>query len=208
MLSTKYHIASVMAIFFALGLGILIGGTLGQKWMTDAEHNVVNMLMEKVETQSTLNQELQKQVGSLQLMYKQMNPIFHRKKILWVRPENVETPLLSFMLQAVGAERIEEYTLRKETAEALSHKFKSEGWPDIILTSDEATRSAVSNELMATGNHAVAEYYPVVIDVSKHYPDLNDPEGLVNFMMYLRQLTEAEASQRATIDYDRDPSVE
>jgi hypothetical protein len=207
-LSTKYHIASVMAIFFALGLGILIGGTLGQKWMNEAEHNVVDMLMEKVEEQATLNRELQKQMGSLQLMYRQIDPILQRKKILWVRPETEKNNMLSFMLQAVGAEWIEEYTVRKNEEHSLKQMFTLGAWPDIILTSDESTKSKISNELMTSAGESPPDRFPVVIDVSKHYPDLNDPEALVHFMMYLRQITESEAEQRATVDYYSDPGVE
>ena len=205
MLSARYHIASIVAIFLALGVGILIGGTLGQKWMVEAEHQVVGMLMAVIDKQAAINRELKSQIGSLQLMYRQIDPILERKKILWVRPENdAKKPMLTFMLQAVGAEWIEE-VVDANGLKALLDKLSADGWPDMILTSDPITGRMVQNALL-TDERSAGRDHPLVIDISTLYPDLNDPEALVNFMMYLRQITASEAEQHAY--HDRYPGLE
>jgi hypothetical protein len=205
LLSARYHIASIVAIFLALGVGILIGGTLGQKWMVEAEHQVVGMLMAEIDKQAAINRELKSQIGSLQLMYRQIDPILERKKILWVRPENdAKKPMLTFMLQAVGAEWIEE-VVDANGLKALLDKLSADGWPDMILTSDPNTGRMVQNALLADERSA-GRGHPLVIDISALYPDLNDPEALVNFMMYLRQITVSEEEQHAY--HDRYPGLE
>ena len=208
MLSARYHIASIVAIFLALGIGILIGGSLGQKWMNEAEHNVVELLMAEVKRQTELNKELQNQVGSLQLMYRQIDSTLQRKKILWVQPEyDSKHTLLSFMLQAVGAEWIEETATSSETVQSLSAKLFRNGWPDIILTSDTKTGSMI-REALVSGSRPLPDKLPLIIDISRYYPDPHDPEALVNFMMYLRHITVSEAQQYGESHQHRHPGME
>jgi uncharacterized membrane protein YciS (DUF1049 family) len=57
MLSGKYHMGSLIAIFFALGIGILIGGSLGQKWMFQTEQHTLRILMDKYEGKLEENQK-------------------------------------------------------------------------------------------------------------------------------------------------------
>ena len=207
MLSARYHIASITAIFLALGVGILIGGTLGQKWMIEAEHQVVGMLLAEIDKQAALNRELESRLGSLQLMYRYLDPTLERKKIVWVRPENgAESPLLTFLLQAAGAERIEEAAVGAGGVPALMDKLAAGGWPDLILTADPDTDRLVREALLAGGRAADAGQRPRVVELSRLIPDLNDPQALVDLLRYLRQITVAEAEGHA--NDDRDPGLE
>lgn len=196
MLTARYHTASIMALFFALGIGIFIGGTLGQTWVRNTEDRVVDMLLDKYERQVAINQELQKQIGSLQLIYREIDPALKHKKILWIRPEHAKNELLSFIFQTVGAEWAEQ-TMDGDKP-AVGWKRDAMFVPDIILISSGESDRQVMEELRKLQAEADSPS-PVVVDVSAFAGSLHEPEGLADLMKYLKRLAEGAASH-ATAD--------
>ncbi|MGI6125561.1 MAG: copper transporter [Planifilum sp.] len=66
MLSTRYHLSTIVAIFFALGIGILLGGSLGQQWLSDRQQALVERLEKRYEEVQERSHQLEKRVGTLQ----------------------------------------------------------------------------------------------------------------------------------------------
>lgn len=195
MLSTRYHIASIMAVFLALGVGILIGGTLGQKWMHEAEDSVVKMLMNKYDQQLSVNQELKKQLGSLQLIYRQLDPILQNKKILWIRPDDASNEMIAFIFKAAGADWRE---INPEPVTAAVSNSSSV--PDIILISNVETHELLLNEMQRLQENGDASV-PMVLDVSAQFSNLDEPEEVVNFIFHLKQLTEGDNHAATDFNY-------
>lgn len=208
MLSTRYHIASIMGIFFALGVGILIGGTLGQRWMHEAENHVVDKLMRKYEAQLAINQDLEKRLGSLQMMYKASTPLLHQRKVWWIRPDEHKNEMLGFVFRAAGAEWVEKNS-------DMSAAFANAGeiddpeiqsLPDIILLSNSEAKQHWIDEMQFRQSVAKSSF-PVVIDLDSRFTELNKPEQLVDFVLYLKRLMEGEEASAAT-HFDRDSRME
>lgn len=104
LLSGKYHMGSLVAIFFALGIGILIGGSLGQQWMFQTEQHTLSVLMEKYENQMEENQKLHKDVSSLQLIQQTVVPMIEDKRIVWIRPQSLQNDILAKMMISAGVD--------------------------------------------------------------------------------------------------------
>jgi len=66
MLSTRYHLSTIVAIFFALGIGILLGGSLGQQWLSGRQQALVERLEKRYEEVQTRSHQLEKRIGTLQ----------------------------------------------------------------------------------------------------------------------------------------------
>lgn len=114
--SGKYHTGSIVAIFFALGVGILIGGTLGQQWMFQTEQQTVGLLMDKYERQIVENRQLQENAAELQLKQRSYAAVFQDKYILWARPSEADNAFMPQMMAAAGAEWTETWLRRPSEA--------------------------------------------------------------------------------------------
>src|SRR5690606_17925198 len=148
------------------------------KWMHEAENSVVNMLMTKYENQLVVNQELEKRIGSLQMITKQSDPVLNRKKIWWIRPEEAKNEMMSFVFRAAGAEWTEKSMDKAKPV--FGTEGDASGTPDIILISNaelhagllEAAKSWQGTEQSAA---------PVIVDIGARFTDMSSPEGIVEF---------------------------
>lgn len=66
MLTTRYHLSTIVAIFFALGIGILLGGSLGQQWLSERQQALVDRLEKRYEEVQDRSHQLEKRIGVLQ----------------------------------------------------------------------------------------------------------------------------------------------
>jgi hypothetical protein len=199
LLSGKYHMGSLVAIFFALGIGILIGGTLGQQWMFQTEQHTLSVLMDKYEGQMKENQKLQKHIGSLQLMQRTLVPIFEHKRILWVKPPSVNNEMLAEMMKSAGAEWVEteaDIWINSVTGSANMDKKRL---PDMIVISDPQA-AILFHEDMQTKELLPEEEYPQVIDVSAEPLTLNEPQQVIDFIIRLRGKLKEELDGHAIKD--------
>lgn len=179
---------SIVAIFFALGIGILIGGTLGQQWMFQTEQHTVSLLMDKYEGQLKENHKLQKHLGSLQLMQRTLAPIFENKRILWIKPPLVENEMLAQMMNSAGAVWTETETdswiKRVENSDVMGDKP-----PDMIVISDPKAAQLFNTAMQEKElPQPLVTAYPQVVDVSAEQLALNEPEQIVDFIIYLKQM--------------------
>lgn len=196
MLTSKYHIASLIAIFIALGIGILLGGTLGQQWMHETERNLVKILVEKYDRQVSLNQLQQKQIVSLQMMNQSTEPILEHKKIVWIRPSTVKNEMLEVVMKSAGADWTEQNADALEAFWAAETDSGSEPPPDIIVVSDPQAAEAVANWYgNDNGEHSAHGSAPKVIDVSANKRQLTEPKQIVDFILYLKKIIREESHE-------------
>ncbi|GED66561.1 hypothetical protein BRE01_02630 [Brevibacillus reuszeri] len=67
MIHFRYHLISLAAVFIALGVGILLGGTAGHNWFTWGEKEVLANMSAKYDRALKSNQELKQQMNRLHL---------------------------------------------------------------------------------------------------------------------------------------------
>lgn len=201
MLSTRYHIATIIAIFLSLGIGIVIGGTLGQRWTIQAENSIVHMLTDRYEMLLAENQVMKKQIGSLELLTKTIAPSVQNKVVWWLKGPGQEEPSLALVLHAAGIRWIE-----KDAMESLQPR-PGEPPPDYILVTDPIVKYQVEERLKGLGvesgssdpeTHRGSDKVPLLIDISDRAEQLNEPDKLVEFMLYMKQLVEEDATYAPT----------
>ncbi|GFR36802.1 hypothetical protein PRECH8_00980 [Insulibacter thermoxylanivorax] len=204
MLSARYHIATIIAIFLSLGVGIVIGGTLGQKWAVQAENSIVEMLTNRYEMMLAENQAMKKQLGSLELFLKTVSPASQSKLVWWYRTPHPHEDLLVMVLNAAGVEWVE-----KQITEEIRPALKlGERQPDYVLVTDPAVKQLIEEQLLQAFAGS-AEGSPQLIDATEHAAQLTDPNKIVEFMLYMKQLVEEEAYAAAQSRYLSDhPGME
>lgn len=67
MIPFRYHLLSLAAVFFALGVGILLGGTAGHSWFAWGEREVLAKMEAKYDRAVKSNNELRQQMNRLLL---------------------------------------------------------------------------------------------------------------------------------------------
>ncbi|WP_169713540.1 copper transporter [Paludifilum halophilum] len=70
MLSNRYHLITIVAVFFSLGTGILLGGTLGRPWLQEHQRSLVYRMEQRYDEARQANLQLEKKIESLE---KQLN---------------------------------------------------------------------------------------------------------------------------------------
>ncbi|MGG1663925.1 copper transporter [Brevibacillus sp. NRS-1366] len=65
MIHFRYHLISLAAVFVALGVGILLGGTAGHNWFSLGEKEVLANMSAKYDRALKSNQELKQQMNRL-----------------------------------------------------------------------------------------------------------------------------------------------
>lgn len=69
MISTRYHLFTVISIFLALGIGILLGGSLGQQWLSEKQQTLMDQLERHYDKQLAENRKLSADIKKLHQAY-------------------------------------------------------------------------------------------------------------------------------------------
>ncbi|WP_134683196.1 copper transporter [Brevibacillus migulae] len=118
MIHIRYHLMTIAAIFFALGAGIILGGTAGQAWFADTEKEFLSSMEAKYDKALKSNNELKQQLNQLIVQVERSNEeVIHlmavryaedlqgEKVLVWHTPET-QIDLVKRILQTVGVEMI------------------------------------------------------------------------------------------------------
>lgn len=73
MIHFRYHLISLTAVFFALGVGIFLGGTAGQSWFAMGEKEVLTKMEAKYDRALKSNNELRQKMNRLLLEVERSN---------------------------------------------------------------------------------------------------------------------------------------
>lgn len=114
MITNRYYIATIIAIFLSLSLGILIGGTLGQQWLNDSQQKLIDHYEQKALDLGKTNSELKKAqeernkyIEKIENDYKTLfnssiTNILAGSKILWLNDSNQSYLSLRNTIEATG----------------------------------------------------------------------------------------------------------
>lgn len=118
MITLRYHIITISAVFLSLGLGIILGGSIGQNWINEKQQTLLLSLEEKYDQAVQSNKELQEQIHELSLRMEQSNQEFSTfvsngylsvlegKRVGIWRPEELDVGQLEQLLNSVGLQII------------------------------------------------------------------------------------------------------
>lgn len=67
----RYHVVTVVSVFLALGVGILLGGTAGQRWIEANQQDVLASLTQKYEETVKQNKALQRRLDALHVQFEE-----------------------------------------------------------------------------------------------------------------------------------------
>lgn len=188
MITSKYYIATLVSIFLALGIGLLIGGTMGQHWSVQAEDKVVTMLMDKYKEEAEQNVLNKRLIRAFTEMHQRQYPALKGKEVVWIgNGKEVET--LPFMLEAAGA------SWRKApSALPLSYEemCSESQCPDFIIVADDK----IWDQLAVSANRwSKASSGLRVIHIDDHVHAFDQPPSIQAFMHFINQLSEEHAHE-------------
>lgn len=116
MIQIRYYVVTIVSIFLALGVGILLGGTAGQSWFAAKQQEVLQNMEEKYDKALQMNNKLQKQVNELMVQVQQNNDeVTHlmvaryseelqgKKIYVWTSPDMKGEPLQK-VFSSIGME--------------------------------------------------------------------------------------------------------
>lgn len=145
LITNKYYITTIVAIFFSLGLGILIGGTIGQQWINQNQQKLLTFFEEKTVRLQKAMEELEKNQTELHHNYQILNEdyrdlftnsISHSidgRKILWINQTEQNLKPLKNTIKLAGGIiyelNHEVNTIWDESAFARKNRYKY----DVIL---------------------------------------------------------------------------
>ncbi|GAB6931871.1 copper transporter [Calditerricola satsumensis] len=67
----RYHVVTVSSVFLALGVGILLGGTAGQRWIEANQQDVIASLAAKYDETVRQNKALQRRLDELHVQFEE-----------------------------------------------------------------------------------------------------------------------------------------
>lgn len=154
----RYHVMTLIAVFLALGLGLLLGGTLGQEALVKEQVQMLDRLENRYQQAKTENGQLSKKTTDLQAQSTQLQQVIAKmghhyvrdrlvgKKIalLHMEPTNL-SPLLNALEQA-GAEVVSTVTVTNVSG-LLDHQAQPEINP--LLGLGDRFDPKVRQELLA-----------------------------------------------------------
>jgi hypothetical protein len=116
MIHIRYHLITIAAIFLALGIGILLGGTAGQSWFAHTEKEFLSSMEAKYDKALKSNNELKQQVNQLIIQVERSNEeVIHlmaaryaedlqgQRVYVWY-PREMNIDILKRILQSVGVD--------------------------------------------------------------------------------------------------------
>jgi hypothetical protein len=114
MIHIRYHLITVMAIFLALGIGILLGGTAGQSWFALKEQEFLSSMEDKYDKALKSNNELKQKLNQLIVQIERSNEeVIHLMAVRYAEelqgtnvyewhPEDMQIDSLKRILLSVG----------------------------------------------------------------------------------------------------------
>lgn len=116
LITNRYYIITIIALFLSLSLGILIGGTLGQQWINSSQQKLISYYEEKVEKLTIEKNELMKLNNELhtnnEIIIKDYQKLFNSSitdvisgtKILWINDSDYSYKNLQSTIELAGGE--------------------------------------------------------------------------------------------------------
>ncbi|WP_339062520.1 copper transporter [Tepidibacillus marianensis] len=197
MIPNRYYTITIISIFFSLGLGILIGGTLGQQWIQSNEQKVISYFEDEANQYKKTNKEYQKkqkqlenqlieeQKDSRELLGKSIVHMLNGKKILWIDANHTNTKGQSFLtlkeaIRVAGGVR-EQLTNNQMVFQSLSDsgisKQGTNSYDLIILTT---MRGAVNRDVLLDPSIQTSETPIVVLsDTTRKIKELENRKNVL-----------------------------
>ena len=119
MITLRYHIITIVSVFLSLGLGIILGGSIGQNWINEKQQALLVGLEEKYDQAVKSNQQLEKQINELSVRIDEANrefstfvssdylPDLQGKQVGVWYPVGTDTEQIIDLLRSVGLQVVD-----------------------------------------------------------------------------------------------------
>ncbi|WP_134698864.1 copper transporter [Ammoniphilus sp. YIM 78166] len=159
MITLRYHIISISAVFLSLGLGIILGGSIGQNWINEKQQTLLLSLEGKYDQAVKSNKDLQEQIQDLSDRIEQSNQEFSAlvstgylamlegKRVgIWAQKKD-EEHVITNLLESAGLEVIHVGT--DKPAQSLPIIFIGEPYPPWFAEVEENFRLPLDQPRLA-----------------------------------------------------------
>lgn len=114
MITFRYHVITVIAIFLSLGIGIFIGGSIGQQWLNEKQMDILHRLETKYEEALNRNKMMQERLNRvshemakanddfLNILVQKFEPTLKGRDVLFLGARTEQTEPLENLLQSIG----------------------------------------------------------------------------------------------------------
>ncbi len=196
LISNKYYVTTIIAIFLSLSIGILIGGTLGQQWININQQKLITYYEQKSKELQKLNEDLaneysiltnnyQKTRNELYTLYtKSISNTLTNKQFLFVSAVSLNNNSIRDSIELAGGNIIEMDSNMKFSSDGLYQNTDIKNYDAIILFTED-------NE--SNDNYQWLETYqiPIMYIKEDQLKELNNLESFTEnyrFINYLRNI--------------------
>ncbi|GIQ69424.1 hypothetical protein DUZ99_16840 [Xylanibacillus composti] len=200
MVSLRYHISTIIAVFVALGLGLVIGGTMGQSLFHDAQGQMLQSLHNRYKDLTVQHELVQGELRSYHELTRQLAPEMNGMHIVWQGRHDQQAEQLIQRLRQLGAVvTVEEEPARSDT--------KWEVEPDLLLVAGSAHSEplavAMSENTGEAGAEPSYESHDIpVLDMRKHRFDGSIHENTARLIKLVQEtILERESPHAASVSH-------
>lgn len=126
MVTLRYHIATIIAVFLSLGVGILLGAGTGQQWLYEKEQLLLERLELKYEDAMKSNRMLQQQLQELTSKIEASNQDFISLVTNNYSPELKDQTIALWYSDGIDGGKVKEIL----TQVGMQVKVTAEGWQE------------------------------------------------------------------------------
>jgi len=142
MITLRYHFLTITAIFLSLGLGIILGGSIGQHWIYEKQQSLIIGLEKKYDKALQSNEELKHQLHELTMRIDETNrefstfvsndylPDLQGQQVGIWKQEGLDAKHLIDLFTSVGMEIVEMDQLKAEKSVAFPVVFIGDQIPE------------------------------------------------------------------------------
>jgi hypothetical protein len=202
MISFRFHLASIVAVFLALAVGIVIGSTLIDRAIVDGLRNRVDRVSENLDDRLADNEALSEELGELDAWVDEVGPT-----LVEGRMENAVTVVVTD--RGVDDSPVNATTdlLEQSGATVRGVVTLEESW----TLEDAETRDELAAELNLTGDETVEEIQEraaslLVADLASAVEVVGDDAGALDAMVALdlvdyEQVSDVVAGRRSAVHF-------
>lgn len=193
----RYHISTIIAVFVALGLGLVIGGTIGQGLLQDAQGQLLQGLHTRYKELAVQHELLQGELHSYHELTRQLAPEMNGMRIVWQGERDPQADQLIQRLRQLGA-------IVSIEGDAVHPSSPWEPEPDLLLVAGAAQTDPLAVAMSSHADEPSADPNKKipVLDMRAHRFNGSVPENTARLIRLMQEtLMEKEAPHAASVSH-------
>ncbi len=198
MVSMRVHISTIVAVFVALGIGLVIGGTMGPSLVLDAQGQLLQSVQNRYKELAVQHEQLEGELHNYHSLTRLLAPEMNGLRIVWQGNRDQQADHLIERLRQLGA------VVTIENADLPASEWVFE--PDLLLIAESAAAEQMSiktvDEIDDAGSVMNDRSLVPVLDIREHGFHGSVPENTAHLIKLVqRTLMEKEAPHAASVSH-------